>query len=121
MIHKLVAEAFIGPCPEGQEVRHGPKGYADNSVGNLCYGTHAENMADMVRDGTRTGRKPSGKPAYVKVGYHPKRKLSEANVIEIRRRRDAKEATVAALAREYGVHPSCIDHVIARRTFRNVA
>jgi NUMOD4 motif/HNH endonuclease len=122
-VHSLVAEAFIGPCPPGQEVRHGPV-RLDNHAGNLSYGTHAENMADMVRDGT--ARKPSGRPwkqkPYVKKGYNPaSRKLTEADVIDIRKRRAAGGITKKALALEYGVHESCIDHVIARRTFKNVA
>jgi len=44
--HKLVAEAFIGPCPDGAEVRHGLNGIDDNSVDNLSYGTHKQNMCN---------------------------------------------------------------------------
>ncbi|WP_112227863.1 NUMOD4 domain-containing protein [Lentzea atacamensis] len=51
-IHTLVAEVFIGPRPVGMEVLHGPNGVTDNSVSNLSYGTHAQNMRDMLRDGT---------------------------------------------------------------------
>lgn len=49
-VHQLVAEAFIGPCPPGQEVRHGPNGKLDNRASQLCYGTHKENGEDRVRD-----------------------------------------------------------------------
>ncbi len=55
-VHKLVAAAFIGPCPKGMEVCHGPNGVSDNSVGNLLYGTRSENGLDMRRDGTHNGR-----------------------------------------------------------------
>jgi hypothetical protein len=48
-VHRVVAAAFIGPCPEGQVVRHGLGGPSNNRVANLCYGTPAENQADMVR------------------------------------------------------------------------
>jgi hypothetical protein len=51
-VHSLVMLAFAGPRPVGQEVRHGPGGALDNRLTNLCYGTPAENSADMVRDGT---------------------------------------------------------------------
>lgn len=51
-VHKLVAEAFIGPCPDGQEVRHWDGNPANNTVGNLRYGTRAENLLDAVRHGT---------------------------------------------------------------------
>ncbi len=56
-VHRLVLAAWVGPCPEGEEVRHGPAGVADNSVGNLCYGTRSENNLDKRRDGTNSGRK----------------------------------------------------------------
>ncbi len=51
-VHKLVALAWIGPYPPYQQVRHGPNGKLDNSVGNLCYGTVLENSRDRARDGT---------------------------------------------------------------------
>ena len=51
-IHKMVLEAFVGPCPSGLEARHGPNGNLDNSLVNLSYGTQLQNMADRVRDGT---------------------------------------------------------------------
>ena len=51
-VHQLVAEAFIGPCPSGMEVRHLDGNPANNSLANLQYSTHAVNMADMVAHGT---------------------------------------------------------------------
>lgn len=55
--HRLVLAAFVGPCPDGCEVRHGANGVEDNSVGNLSYGTHIKNQLDRRRDGTDNGRK----------------------------------------------------------------
>lgn len=55
-IHRLVATAWIGPCPDGQQVRHGSDGRLDNSVSNLCYGTRSEDGFDKRRDGTHGGR-----------------------------------------------------------------
>jgi len=51
-IHLLVAEAFIGPRPLGNDVRHGPQGKLVNTPNNLSYGTRAENLRDRDRDGT---------------------------------------------------------------------
>lgn len=48
--HRLVAHAFIGPCPPGQEVLH-IDGTRNNHVSNLRYGTRSENTADKVRHG----------------------------------------------------------------------
>ena len=61
MIHRLVANAFIGPRPEGLETCHGPLGKCVNTPENLSYGTHSENMLDCLRDGTdQNGEKGSG-------------------------------------------------------------
>lgn len=43
MVHRLVAEAFIGPCPEGCEVDHINRNRSDNRVENLRYISHKEN------------------------------------------------------------------------------
>lgn len=51
-VHRLVLEAFTGPCPEGQECRHLNGDPADNRHVNLCWGTRSENVQDMIRHGT---------------------------------------------------------------------
>lgn len=51
-IHQLVALAFIGPQPDGEEVRH-IDGVRDHNIpSNLIYGTSAENRADTLIHGT---------------------------------------------------------------------
>jgi hypothetical protein len=45
-VHVIVARTFIGPCPDGQEVLHGPGGQQDNAAASLRYGTHLENERD---------------------------------------------------------------------------
>jgi hypothetical protein len=71
-IHTLVAEAFIGPRPEGQEVCHNNGDPADNRVENLRYDTHSANLKDSVRHGTQSSiRKtacPEGHPYDVLEG-----------------------------------------------------
>jgi hypothetical protein len=56
-VHRIVMAAWVGPCPDGCEVRHGPNGVSDNSVSNLSYGTRSENQLDRRRDGTDNGRR----------------------------------------------------------------
>ena len=51
-VHSLVAEAFVGPRPEGMEVCHNDGSKTNNHVDNLRYGTRSENMLDRVRHGT---------------------------------------------------------------------
>ncbi len=55
-VHQLVMLAFVGTCPPGEQIRHGPNGLLDNSVGNLCYGTPAQDYLDRIRDGTSNNR-----------------------------------------------------------------
>jgi hypothetical protein len=51
-VHRLVAAAFIGPCPDGMEVCHNNGDPFDNRVDNLRYDTHAANVADRFIHGT---------------------------------------------------------------------
>lgn len=53
-IHTLVALAFMGPTPDGMEILHCDGDKANARLDNLRFGTHAENMADMVRHGRST-------------------------------------------------------------------
>lgn len=46
-VHRLVALAFIGPCPDDKEVNHIDGDPSNNHVSNLEYVTHAENMQHM--------------------------------------------------------------------------
>lgn len=51
-VHRLVLEAFVGPCPPDMEGCHGPGGQADNRLVNLRWDTRRENAYDRVRHGT---------------------------------------------------------------------
>lgn len=64
-VHRLVAEAFIGPKPEGWHTCHTDGDPLNNRVDNLRYDTQAENMRDMVRHGRGNVAKthcPQGHP-----------------------------------------------------------
>lgn len=51
-IHRLVLEAFVGPCPEGMECRHLNGIGVDNRCSNLCWGTRKEQAEDRKAHGT---------------------------------------------------------------------
>ena len=51
-VHRVVAAAFLGPRQQDHVVRHLDGNPANNHVGNLAYGTQAENMADNIVNGT---------------------------------------------------------------------
>lgn len=53
-LHRLLLDAFVGPCPDGCEALHGNGERLDNRIENLRWGTRAENVADAIRHGTAT-------------------------------------------------------------------
>lgn len=56
--HSLVLEAFVGPRPPKHDACHADGTRDNNCVGNLRWGTRAENMQDAKRHG-RTGNAAS--------------------------------------------------------------
>lgn len=47
LVHVLMLESFIGPCPENHEGCH----KNDNCIDNLRWGTRSDNMYDRVKNG----------------------------------------------------------------------
>jgi hypothetical protein len=97
LIHHLVLSAFIGPRPLGLIRRHLDGNSQNNSLTNLCYSTHKENMVDRKRDG-RPG--PRGTKQH-------KNKLSESDVIQIK---DLLKIGLSGsyVGHLYGVTESCV-------------
>ena len=91
-VHRLMCVAFNGPPPfEGAICRHLNDDRLDNRPENLAWGTVADNTADARRN----NRMAIG----ARVGGAT---LTEANVLEIRRRVGAGEKCLT-IAIEYGV------------------
>lgn len=64
LLHRLVLEAFVGPCPPGCEARHVHDPDRGNCrLSNLAWGTKKENADDRWRQGRAPGR-----PSAVHVG-----------------------------------------------------
>ena len=107
-VHRLVAEAFLGPCPKGQQVRHGSLGIHVNTVDNLCYGSQAENMRDKDRDGTQ-----------LLGSAHPQAKLTEESASDILKK-ISLGIEQQSLAREYGVSKSTVTGLKMGRTWKHI-
>ena len=106
LVHRLVAEAFIGPCPPGHVVCHGPAGPLDNRLENISYGTLSKNLGeDKRRDGTMQRGERCGQS-----------KLTEEQVVEIKRRSLAGESR-ASIGRKFGVRAETISHIATGRTW----
>lgn len=49
LVHKLVTEAFLGPCPKGKEVCHNDGDHSNSRLNNLRYDTKRSNVLDCMR------------------------------------------------------------------------
>lgn len=95
-VHRLVLEAFIGPCPEGKECRHKDGNRKNASLSNLEWGTPTQNAADKLRHGTE----PFGSRRY-------NAKLTEADVETVLRLRESG-MTYRAIAERFDVATTTI-------------
>ena len=94
-VHRIVANAFLGPKPEGMQTRHLDGNKMNNCVANLCYGTAKENNQDKVKHGKSS-----------KGVLNPKNKLTPDSVLKIRSmKNDAKAKDVAFI---YGLNESTV-------------
>ena len=108
LIHQLVLESFVGPCPVGQEVRHWDGSRINCSLGNLLYGTPVDNHADRVRHGTDNAGERQGSS-----------RLKTSDVLEIRRL-CADGVSQSKIARQFGVDQSHISDIKNRLRWRHV-
>lgn len=104
LIHRLVAAAFIGPCPLGKEVNHIDGVKTNNNVANLEYVTRSENHRHAYRLGLKRAHR---------------QRLTAKDVARIRRRRAAGES-LRCIAKDYGVGFSNISAITCRRTWKYV-
>lgn len=49
-VHRIVLEAFVGPCPPGQQACHANDNASDNRLENLRWDTSRANCADRQRN-----------------------------------------------------------------------
>lgn len=99
-VHRLVLEAFVGPCPDGMECRHLNDVRTDNRAENLRWGTRAENVNDWA---VIHNKSPQGERNYFA-------KLTRDDVAEIRNRL-AIGVKRSLLAREFGVGVGTIGYI----------
>ena len=97
-VHHLVAEAFIGPRPDGLWCLHKDDNRANNTAENLYWGTPKQNAADCNHNGNRRNRTGSS---------NTQAKLTEKEVREIR----ALISTHSHAAKVYGVSVSQVSAI----------
>lgn len=97
-VHRLVLEAFVGPCPDGMECCHGPDpDPSNNSLDNLRWDTRMANCRDSVKDGSAyLGKSRKGEE-------NPSSKLTKELVAEIMYERTRYGIGAKAICLEVGL------------------
>lgn len=107
-VHVLVLTTFVGPCPDGMQCRHLDGNPANNHVSNLAWGTPRENQHDRIRHGTL----PLGE-------LSTNAKLTEKDVLEIRRRAASGETQIS-IAKNFPVSHKRISKIVRRETWKHI-
>lgn len=127
--HRYAWQITYGPIPDGLWVLHKCDTPACVNPSHLFLGTNDDNVADMVAKGRQFGMvtaptNPATQarhPDYDnrRGSLHGQAKLTEDQVREIRRRRQAG-VTLAVLAGEFRVTIAMIGHIVHRRSWRHI-
>lgn len=108
-VHRLVAEAFLGKCPEGMECCHGPDtNRSNNSPGNLRWDTHRNNLFDREK----TGTVPRGDSHYAT-------KIKDSDVV-LARSMCESGSSIKEIANRFGVERSTVCQILNRTKRRSV-
>lgn len=107
LVHQLILEAFVGPCPKGCEARHFPdRSKLNNAADNLSWATRLVNARDRATHGTQCRGETNGRA-----------KMTAANVLEARAS-FANGESVVVLARRYGVDFSTMQSAVLGKTWK---
>lgn len=101
-VHRLVAAAFLGPCPSGREVNHKNSNKLDNCADNLEYVTHQQNSRHHFDTRTRPDPRESFSPA-----------MREQILIELK-----SGCTQNSLATKYGVAQATISKIARGKGYK---
>ena len=117
-VHKLVAEAFIGPCPEGKEVNHCDGIKPRNYVDNLEYLTPKQNTDHAKANGLYANGERNGIA-----------KLSEADVWRIRELgrdigprggRGKRKITRGQISQQFGISQRNVSSIVRRESWSHL-
>lgn len=108
LVHRLVLEAFVGPCPDGMEACHNNGNPSDNRVENLRWDTRRGNHADKVKHGTMA-----------RGSRNAKAKLTDTDIVQIfRMRQDG--SLLSEISSAFKITPANASLILNRKTWRHV-
>lgn len=81
-VHRLILEAFVGPCPPGMEACHLNGDRTDNRVENLRWDTRTNNHADKKIHGTLAEGSRIGNSKLHESNIEPIRRLAAMGIYQ---------------------------------------
>ena len=110
-VHRLVAHAFLGPCPKGKQVNHKDGIKSHNSVDNLEYVSSKENIRHAWKLGLAN---------YSGVN-NMNSSLTEEDVILIKKLLNRKiPPSYKSIANQFGITEYVVKGIKFNRTYKNI-
>lgn len=130
-MHRLVLEAFVGPCPIGMEACHNDGDTSNNQVDNLRWDTRSSNHMDKEKHGTSLKGKSRPDLAGDNNALHRNPELAPRGeehgmsvlteeVVRLMREEYARGLPGTELARKYGCSRGTVYRAIRRQTWKHV-
>jgi hypothetical protein len=108
-VHRLIMATFVGEADSQMQVCHNNGVKTDNRLENLRYDTQFGNMKDAIESGT------------IKKGVEVNtNKLSERDVIAIRRLYATGRVSQRCLANAFGVCKSSIGQIVRQKSWQHL-
>ena len=110
-VHVLILLAFVGPCPQNMEACHKDGSRTKNFLDNLRWGTPSSNQLDRRKHGTD----------HINVGEnHPRAKLTEAEVIQIRTMAAQGAHLQKDIAEMFKIPRPCVSMIVHRKYWKHI-
>jgi len=112
-IHRLILQAFVGPCPKGMVACHNNGISTDNRLKNLRWDTIKNNIKDAMKHGTSHCLHQNGEA-------NPNAKLKEKDVRMVVYMHRIGLFSQKEIAKIYNMGYIAINNIIAKRSWKHI-
>lgn len=109
LVHILVAKHFIPNLLNKKEVNHIDFDKENNRASNLEWATSKENKEHSVRHGVNA-----------RGIRHSQAKLTEEQVLEIRRKKEPWVYTIGMICKDYGISKDTVKRIMNRKLWKHI-